>query len=119
MSGVHSYKDLEIWKRGMSLVENIYEITRNFPKEEQYGLSVQMRRSSISVPSNIAEGFTRKQTKEFKRFLNISLGSLAELETQIILSFRLKYITEEIIKELLNETGILGKMTNKFMMNMN
>lgn len=114
MAGINNYKDLSIWQRGMDLSLSIYKTTRDFPKEELYGMSVQMRRSALSIPSNIAEGFNRKYGKEFKRFLNISLASLAELETQIILASRLEYVTQEKAKILLDEADALGKMINKF-----
>ncbi len=89
-----THKDLDIWKFGIELVEEIYKITADFPKEEMFGLSSQMRRSVISIPSNISEGGARSSKKEFVRFLYISLGSLAELETQIIIAKRLGFITE-------------------------
>ena len=80
----------------MKLVEDIYSISKNFPKEEMYGLTSQMRRCAVSIPSNIAEGAGRKGEKEFARFLHIALGSLSELETQIEISRRLNYITNEV-----------------------
>jgi len=86
-----THKDLEVWKLSMDLVEIIYELTKSFPKEEQYGLKSQMRRSAVSVPSNISEGAARKGNKEYIQFLYISLGSLSELETQLLISARLKY----------------------------
>ncbi|HQP91125.1 MAG TPA: four helix bundle protein, partial [Candidatus Omnitrophota bacterium] len=92
---VKSFKDLKVWKSSYQLALAIYEITKNFPKEEIYGLVSQMRRSSVSVPSNIAEGYSRKGRPEYVRFLSIAYGSLSELETQILLSKDLKYIDEE------------------------
>lgn len=91
-----SHKDLNLWKESMNLVEDIYSISKHFPKEEIYGLTSQMRRSAISIPSNIAEGAGRNGGKEFVRFLYIALGSLSELETQLEISLRLKYIPNEI-----------------------
>ena len=82
---IRSYKDLKIWKRSIELVKDVYEMTGLFPKEELYGLTSQIRRSAISIPSNIAEGFTRFYNKEYRQFLYIALGSCAELETQIII----------------------------------
>jgi four helix bundle protein len=93
---VKSHKDLNLWKESMNLVEDIYSISKHFPKEEVYGLTSQMRRCAISVPSNIAEGAGRKGAKEFARFLYIALGSLSELETQFEISIRLKYISNEV-----------------------
>ncbi len=86
------YKDLEVWKLGMDLVIDIYQVTVKFPKEELFGLVSQMRRASISIPSNIAEGSGRRNTKEYIQFLHIAKGSLLELETQIEIAFRLNYI---------------------------
>jgi len=86
------FKDLEVWKKSIELVKIIYEKTTKFPSEELYGLVSQLRKAAVSVPSNIAEGARRGGTKEFKYFLSIALGSLAEIETQIILSKELLYI---------------------------
>ena len=87
-----SYRDLNVWQNGMDLVEDVYKITANFPKEEKYGLTSQLRRCSVSIPSNIAEGFMRKSTKEYIQFLYISLGSLGELDTQMEIAVRLSFI---------------------------
>ena len=89
---MQSHKDLNVWKKSMEFVQNIYRLTREFPQEEQYGLSTQMRRSAISIPSNIAEGAARNSVKEFKQFLYISLGSAAEIETQLEIAEGLGYI---------------------------
>ena len=91
---IKSHKDLKVWQEGMELVVEIYNLTKLFPKEEQYGLTSQMRRCCISIPSNIAEGAGRKGSKEFSRFLYVSLGSLSEIETQLEIAFRLNYIAE-------------------------
>ena len=107
---IKSYKDLNIWKRSIGLVEDIYKITQNFPKEEIYGLTSQLRRAAVSVPSNIAEGFTRLHNKEYRQFLYISLGSCAELNTQIIISSRLSYLSTEKVNETLNEIEEISKM---------
>jgi len=92
---VKSHKDLKVWQEAMNLVVVIYEISENFPSKEIYGLTSQLRRASISVPSNIAEGAGRKGKKEFARFLYIALGSLSELETQLEIASRLTYMNEE------------------------
>jgi four helix bundle protein len=89
-----SHKDLEVWKESMNLVVDIYEITKSFPQEERYGLTSQIRRSAVSIPSNISEGAARRNTKEFIQFLYISLGSLAELETQIEIAQRIRLIAK-------------------------
>ena len=86
------YKDLEIWKEAIKLVTDIYKITEIYPKTEQFGLTSQIRRCVISIPSNIAEGTVKHSDKETLRFLDIALGSLAELDTQMILSEQLSYI---------------------------
>ena len=99
-----SYRDLNVWQNGLNLVEDVYKITANFPKEEKYGLTSQLRRCSVSIPSNIAEGFMRKSTKEYIQFLYISLGSLGELDTQMEIAVRLGFI--EIQKEF-NEKSLL------------
>jgi len=87
-----SYRDLEVWQRGIQLTKQLYIITNTFPNHEQHGLTSQIRRAAVSVPSNIAEGYVRNSTKEFIHFLYISLGSLAELNTQIEIAFNLNYI---------------------------
>lgn len=89
-----SFKDLEVWKRGIDLVEDIYTLTAKFPSNEQFGLVSQMRRAAVSIPSNIAEGQGRKNAKEFIQFLYIAKGSLAEIETQLIICQRLNYLEE-------------------------
>ena len=87
------HKELDVWKKSMDLVEEIYKHTDKFPKSEVYGLSNQIRRAAVSVPSNIAEGAAKNSSKDFIKFLYIALGSLSEIETQLIISCRLKYIT--------------------------
>lgn len=107
-----THKDLRIWGKGLDLVTSVYKLTKEFPKEEMYGLSSQMRRSSISYPSNIAEGAARKSKSEYLRFIYISLGSLSELETQVIISKNLGYVSN--VEKLLNEIEVLRKMTLNF-----
>ena len=87
-----THKDLDVWKKSVSLVTSIYEVTKTFPKDDIYGLTNQIRRSAVSIPSNMAEGSARKGEKEFIQFLYISLGSMAELETQLIIANNLKYV---------------------------
>ena len=106
-----THKDLEIWQKGIELVENIYKLTSSFPKEENYGLISQMRRAAVSYPSNIAEGAARLSRKEFIQFVYISLGTLSELETQVIISLRLGYHNAH---DILNEIEIIRKMTLNF-----
>jgi len=90
-----THKDLEVWKQAMDLVDAIYRITQRFPRDELYGLVTQMRRAAVSIPSNVAEGAARSGKKEFKQFLRVSLGSLAELETQVLISRKLNYMDRE------------------------
>lgn len=98
-----THKDLIVWKKSLDFVEEIYRISDVFPNDEKFGLTSQIRRASVSVPSNIAEGAARNSTKEFIRFLYISLGSLSEVETQLIIATRLHYVKnsiENIIEEI-------------------
>ncbi|WP_309743938.1 four helix bundle protein [Chamaesiphon sp. OTE_20_metabat_361] len=106
--GISSFRELRVWQLGMELTERIYRLTADFPKSETYGLSSQMRRSAVSIPSNLAEGHGRNSTKEFLQFIAIAFGSICELETQILLSHRLKYIETtdlETTLALLTETS--------------
>ena len=89
-----NHKDLDVWKKSMDLVEEIYTLTKSFPDDEKFGLTNQIRRAIVSVPSNIAEGAARKGDKEFLQFLYIALGSLSEVETQYLIAVRLKYSKE-------------------------
>ena len=91
---IKNFQDLRIWQKGIEAVKDIYILTKKFPKEELYGLTSQMRRSAVSIPTNIAEGFRRYHNKEYKQYLYIALGSCAELETQIIIANELDYINE-------------------------
>lgn len=100
MSIIHSYQDLIVWQKAMDLVVLVYSLTRSFPKEEIYGLSSQMKRSAISIPSNIAEGRRRSTRNDFKRFIAIAYGSGAELETQIEIAKRLKFGAQSSFKEI-------------------
>ena len=106
------FKDLRIWQKSIEIVSDIYLLTKKFPKEELYGLTSQIRRSAISIPSNIAEGFRRYHNKEYRQFLYISLGSCAELETQIAIAKNLKYITEEKEIELTEKLDHICRMTS-------
>jgi four helix bundle protein len=107
---VKTYRELEAWQRAMSLTEAVYSVTASFPKEEMYGLVSQMRRSAVSVPSNIAEGWGRRDRKDYLRFLRTSYGSLMELETQLVLSVKLGFAAKEnttSVWSLCQETGKL------------
>jgi len=110
---IKNFQDLRIWQIGIEVVKDIYILTKKFPKEELYGLTSQMRRSAISIPSNIAEGFRRYHNKEYRQFLYIGLGSCAELETQIIISNELDYINETDKTELIEKIKYICRMTVK------
>ena len=105
-----SYRDLEVWQKGMSLVKCIYQATAGLPNEEKFGLVNQMRRAAVSIPSNLAEGHARLGTGEFLHFISIAMGSVAELETQIILSADLGYLRNNIRGNLLSQLDTVGKM---------
>ncbi len=92
---IQNYRDLIVWQKAMDLAEEIHRLTKTFPREELYGLTSQIRRAAVSVPSNIAEGHARQSTAEFRNFLSISLGSLAEVDTQQLLAQRFEYLTRE------------------------
>lgn len=102
MENYKTHKDLDVWKLGIDLVEKVYDLTKGFPAFEQYGLTAQLRRASVSLPANIAEGAARQTVKEYIQFLYIALGSLSEMETLFIVSRRLGYLgvdlaTDEVI----------------------
>lgn len=107
-----SYKDLLVWTKAIDLCEDIYTITRNFPVKEQFGLTSQMTRCAVSIPSNIAEGQKRGSLKEYIQFLRISYGSCAELETQIIIANRIGYVNKTGYENLLEQITIISKMLN-------
>lgn len=108
-----NYDDLQVWKEGMQLVTTIYTITKLFPAEERFSLTDQMRRSAISIPSNIAEGHARNSKVDFARFLRIALGSCTELETQVIIAKNLGYITDDVHKSVLETSLSVRKMLSK------
>ena len=104
------HRKLEVWQKSMALVRRIYELTKEFPKEETYGLSSQMQRSAVSIPSNIAEGAARKSKAEFLQFLSIAQGSMSELDTQLEVAYMLGYIDEEKQKGTLDEITTIFKL---------
>jgi four helix bundle protein len=116
---IKSYKDLKIWNRSIELVTDVYDVTSLLPKNEIYGLTSQIRRSAISIPSNIAEGFTRYYNKEFRHFLYIALGSCAELETQLIIANRLKYLESDVKSKISNDLDIICKMITNLIKKIN
>ena len=103
------FRELRVWHQAMNLVQKVYLLTQGFPREEVYGLTSQMRRAVVSVPSNIAKGHTRNHIKEYLHHLSISQGSLAELETQVELSSRLQYISSNQLNEVIEDIHSLGK----------
>lgn len=104
------HRELDVWKKAMDFVVEIYCISSMFPKSEDFGLTSQMRRASVSIPSNLAEGAARKGNKEFMQFLNIAQGSISELDTQIELAYRLAYINKESHSTLINKLTEISKM---------
>ena len=108
--GLKSYKELEVWKRAMAFVTKVYGVTASFPRAEIYGLTSQMRRSAVSVPSNIAEGATRNSTKEFIRFLYVALGSASEIAVQLQIACNLKYLPEDPFVVLSEEREEISRM---------
>ena len=112
MSGtVRSYRDLKIWQKGIELVKEVYELTAGFPKHETYGLAGQLRRSAVSIPSNIAEGQARQHTGEFRQFLYVALGSAAEVDTQTIIAHEMGYISEQAAENVEQRIIEIRKMT--------
>lgn len=109
---IKSYKELTVWQKSLDLAKKIYKITDKFPKSEIYGLTSQIRRAAVSIPSNLAEGFVRSHTKEFAQFTAIAFGSGAELETQLLLAKGLDYIKEGEFQELDGLINEIMKMLN-------
>ncbi|AXP81682.1 hypothetical protein CJ739_2609 [Mariniflexile rhizosphaerae] len=107
---MNNYKELKVWQKSMELVEIVYKLTSTFPKEEKYGLTSQIQRSSISIPSNIAEGAGRNSDKEFRNFLGVANGSSNELSTQLILAIRIGYTNESDMEYIFNLLSEIQKM---------
>ena len=115
---IKTFRDLKVWQKSMDVVKEIYKISANFPGDEKYVLTPQLRRAAISVPSNIAEGYGRNATKDYKRFLQISMGSIYELQTQVEIAFEVNYFNDKEkyihLQEKLNElTRMLHSLINK------
>ena len=115
---MHNYKNLEVWKRSVELATKVYSITKSFPNEEKYGLVSQIRRCSVSISSNIAEGSGRGTNKEFRLFLNYALGSCFELETQLLISQNLGLVNEDfqigVLEELTEIQKIIYSLIKKY-----
>jgi len=116
---INSYKDLLVWQKGMDLVEYSYNLSKKLPTTEQFGLISQLKRAAVSVPSNIAEGYGRQSTGSYKQFLSIARGSLLEVETQILLCIRLKYIDSDETEIILKEVDSLNKMLSSLISKIN
>ena len=110
----HNYKELQFWKRSKKLCVSIYQSTSNFPQEEKFGITNQIRRSAVSIPSNIAEGSSRSSIKDFRRFIEIAMGSAYELETQLSIANEIGYISDNSSKALLSELLSVIQMMSKF-----
>jgi four helix bundle protein len=111
---MHRFKDLEIWRLSRKFCSDIYEITSSFPEAEKFGLTNQLRRASVSIPSNIAEGCSRKSNKDFSRFLEIAMGSMYEIETQLLISSDLDFLSNKKLDVLIIKLNSIIKMTSKF-----
>ena len=111
---MNSYRELEVWRRGMDVAEMAYRLTRGFPKEELFGLTAQIRRAASSIPPNIAEGWGRQGDRELARYLRIANGSLRELETHLLLGIRVELTSEPTVKPILDELTILSKQLLAF-----
>lgn len=109
-----TFRDLLIWQKAMALVTNVYKFTEHFPSSEQFNLTSQIRRSAVSIPSNIAEGYGRQSKNDFLRFLNIALSSIFELQTQIEISLNLRFINEQEFKPFYEQTRELERMLVSF-----
>jgi four helix bundle protein len=114
MSEINSYRDLQVWQRAMDIAAACYEATRDFPKSEVYGMASQIRRASVSIPANIAEGYGRDSTGNFVSSLKISQGSLKELETHLLLCIRVGLSDERTVQPLLQQCDELGRMLRAF-----
>jgi four helix bundle protein len=110
-----NYQELIVWQKSMDLVEEVYKSSRDFPREEVYGLTSQIRRASVSIPSNIAEGQGRRTTSDFLRHLSIAYGSLREVETQILIARRLKYVAQGRLETVMSLAGEVGRLLNGLM----
>lgn len=109
---LQTHKNLDVWKRSIDRVTSVYQISESFPEIETFGITNQMRRAAVSVPSNIAEGACRQSNKEYIQFLYIALGSVMELETQLIITYNLSYLDEKNFNKLSEEISEIGKMLN-------
>ncbi len=112
MSVIRSFQDLEVWKKSVDLAVSVYGLTSAMPDDEKFGLSSQIRRASVSVAANIAEGAERDGPREYSRFLGIARGSLAEIETHLLLALRLGIAKSDSVEPILNQASEIGRMLN-------
>lgn len=112
---VKNYQELIAWQKAMDLVEDVYKASKSFPREEIYALTSQIRRVAVSIPSNIAEGQGRRTTADFLRHLSIAYGSLREVETQILIAIRLRYLTQSNTKDVMKLSGEVRRLLNGLM----
>lgn len=110
MSKIQSYRDLIVWQEAMNLIEMIYKLTKNYPKEEIYGLTSQTRRAAVSIAANIAEGYGRSHRKEYLNHLSIAAGSLLELETHLLIANRVDYLKQEELMPMWEQSQKAGKL---------
>jgi len=115
---MHKYKELKVWQKARKIVKDVYKVSQNFPNEEKFGLTAQIRRCAVSIPSNIAEGSGRGSNKDFANFINISISSAFELETQLILALDLNFIKEEEFESLSEDIQEIQKMLTGFNKNL-
>ena len=113
MAAITSFRDLDVWRRSMALAKSAYEATREFPKSEEYRISSQIVRASISIPANIAEGFARSTRKDYRHFVGIARGSSAELETLLLLSIDLGFGSDPQMRSILEDNENVSRMLNK------
>lgn len=116
---METYKELTVWQKSIDLVLDVYSVTESLPDSEKFGLTSQLRRCAVSIPSNIAEGYSKKSNPEFIRFLRISYGSSAELETQLYIAKKLTFVSEEDFAKVNSQLTEIRKMLNKLMSSLN
>jgi four helix bundle protein len=116
---IKTYRDLIVWQKAMALVTEVYKAAKSFPKDETYGLTGQIRRCSVSIPSNIAEGYGRNSSSDYVRFLNIAMGSLYELQTQLEISLNLGYCAENNYKKLSEASREIERMLSSLIRKLN
>ncbi len=112
MPAIVSYQDLEVWKRSMQIVAGVYRLSKSFPPEERFGLTAQMRRCAVSIPSNIAEGYHRSTRRDYRHFVQHAFGSCAELETQVLIVKQLALVDEQTLQPIMEQVQIVMKMLN-------